>query len=415
MSRSVKPTLSVLFCAFIECYDFLVYGNFSRIFSQMFFSHLTENFALALSFMSFAIAFFARPFGSLLFGYIGDKYGRKTALLGSAALLIMSVGGIAFLPLVGTIGILSPILLIVFRILQGLSFAGEIGSVVLMAENVRNTRNISFLMGGHFMIAILGGAVGCFVFKLCYAFIPESHFYSWGWRVPFIIGLLMSLTLPFLRHSIEESREYLDYKNKKQISKVPILDVLLHYKRSCLITFIFMPFCNSLFYIFFVFLDVQRNVSLGGYALLVLTVIISCCIFSLVCRKYKATTVALCLQILFIVGVTPLVCFFGAKSIVTYFIMAFSLGMCSTPLAAIIMLLFPVNVRQTGYSVSCSIAIGCFGVITPAVFLWLVNVTQLDISPVFCVDFYALISLYGFYCLKRNERVIEYEKAFDGV
>ncbi|MGN7619083.1 MAG: hypothetical protein ACTJLM_04310 [Ehrlichia sp.] len=66
-----------------------------------------------------------------------------------------------------------------------------------MAENVKNTRNISFLMGGHFIIAILGGAIGCFIFKLCYAFIPEAHFYSWGWRIPFVIGLLMSLTLPF--------------------------------------------------------------------------------------------------------------------------------------------------------------------------------------------------------------------------
>ncbi|MGN7619082.1 MAG: MFS transporter [Ehrlichia sp.] len=118
----IKPTLSVLLCAFIECYDFLVYGNFSRIFSQMFFSYLTESFALALSFMSFSLAFFARPFGSLLFGYIGDRYGRKTALLGSASLLIMSVGGITFLPLVDTIGIFSPILLMTFRILQGLSF-----------------------------------------------------------------------------------------------------------------------------------------------------------------------------------------------------------------------------------------------------------------------------------------------------
>ena len=415
MQKGVKPTLSVLLCAFIECYDFLVYGNFSRIFSQMFFSHLNENFALVLSFMSFAIAFFARPFGSLLFGYIGDKYGRRTALLSSATLLIISVGGIAFLPLVSAIGILSPILLIMFRILQGLSFAGEIGSVVLMAENVKNTRNISFLMGGHFIIAILGGAIGCFVFKLCYAFIPEPQFYSWGWRIPFIIGLVMSLSLPFLRHSIEESRQYLDYKSKKQISKVPILDVILHCKKSCLVNFIFMPFCNSLFYIFFVFLDVQRNVSIGVYALLVLTVIVSSCIFSLVCRAYKTTTVALCLQIFFIIGITPMVCFFGAKSVITYFIIAFSLGMCSTPLGAIIMLLFPVNIRQTGYSISSSIAIGCFGVITPAVFLWLVNLTHLDISPIFCVDFYALISLYGFYCLKTNKQVIEYEKAFDKV
>ncbi|MGN7619084.1 MAG: hypothetical protein ACTJLM_04315 [Ehrlichia sp.] len=89
--------------------------------------------------------------------------------------------------------------------------------------------------------------------------------------------------------------------------------------------------------------------------------------------------------------------------------------MCSTPLPAVIMLLFPVNVRQTGYSISYSIAIGCFGVLTPVIFLWLVNVTKLNISPIFCVDFYALISLYGLYCLKKDKQVIEYERVFDRV
>ncbi|WP_395877596.1 MFS transporter [Ehrlichia muris] len=407
-NSNVKSMLSVLLCAFIECYDFLVYGNFSKIFSQMFFSHLTENFALLLSFMTFGIAFFVRPFGSLLFGYIGDKYGRKIVLLSSVTLLIISVGGITFLPLFESIGVLSPILLIVFRILQGLSFSGEIGAVILMAENIRNNRNIAYAMGSHFLVAIFGGAVGCFVFKLCYNLIPETQFYSWGWRIPFAIGLAMSLSLPFLRSSIEESKEYLDYKSKSKISKIPILDVISNYKKPCIITLIFVPFCNSLFYTFFVFLGVQSKVSMTIYALLILTITLSCCLVSILCRIYKTTTVALCLQVFFILGISPLVWFFG-KSIVTYFLIAFSLGMCSTPLAAMIMLLFPANVRQTGYSVSCNIAIGCFGMLTPALFLWL---AKLGMSPVLCVDLYALLSLYGFYCLKKDKKVTAYESVF---
>ena len=193
----IMPTLSVLICAFIESYDFLVYGNFSRMFGKMFFSHLTEEFAVVLSFMTFSIAFIVRPFGSLLFGYIGDRFGRKLALFSSATMLVISLMGITFLPQVEVIGVMAPILLVVFRILQGISFAGEIGCVLLMTENVKDNRNIAFSMGGHFLVSILGGAVGCFIFKFCYNFIPEAQFYSWGWRVPFFVGLMMSISLPF--------------------------------------------------------------------------------------------------------------------------------------------------------------------------------------------------------------------------
>ncbi|QGR02973.1 MFS transporter [Ehrlichia ruminantium] len=409
---NIKPTVSVLICAFIECYDFMIYGNFSRIFGKIFFSHLTEEFAVVLSFMTFAIAFIVRPFGSLLFGYIGDKFGRKIALFSSATLLIISIGGITFLPQVELIGILSPILLIVFRVLQGLSFAGEVGCIVLMTENVKNNRNIAFSMGGHFLISILGGAVGCFIFKFCYYFIPETQFYSWGWRIPFFVGLIMSISLPFLRNSIQESRQYLEYKQQQKISKVPILDVILHYKKPCLATALSIPFCNSLFYMFFVFLGIQQKVSMAIYVLLILTILISGVIFAMICVVYKPTTVALSSQICFVVLMSPIIYFLGFDSYITYFIIAFSLGMCSTPIFALLMLLFPVNVRQTGLSISYSIAIGCCGAITPMMFLWLSDILQLTMAPIFCINFYAIISLYSFYYLKTHEKVIEYESVY---
>ncbi|WP_078400015.1 MFS transporter [Ehrlichia ruminantium] len=409
---NIKPTLSVLICAFIECYDFMVYGNFSRIFSEMFFSHLTEEFAVVLSFMTFAIAFIVRPFGSLLFGYIGDKFGRKLALFSSATLLIISLSGITFLPQVEVIGVLSPILLIIFRILQGLSFAGEVGCMLLIMENVKDNRDIVFPMGAHFLISILGGAIGCFIFKLCYNFIPEAQFYSWGWRIPFFIGLIMSILLPFLRNSIEESKQYLEYNRQQKISKVPILDVILHHKKSCCAIVFSVPFCNSLFYIFFVFLGIQQKVSISLYALLILMILISGAIFSMICRVYKPTTVALYSQIFFMIVISPIIYFLGFDSYITYLIIAISLGMCSTPLFALFMLVFPVNVRQTGFSVSYSIAAGCFGALTPVLFLWLSDSLQLITAPIFCIDFYAVVSLYSFYYLKTHEKVIEYESVY---
>ncbi|ABD44855.1 sugar (and other) transporter family protein [Ehrlichia chaffeensis str. Heartland] len=404
---SKKAIISVFLCAFIECYDFLVYGNFGHIFSQMFFSQVnSENLSLILSFATFAIAFLVRPFGSLLFGYIGDKYGRKISLFISATLLILSVGGIAFLPLVSSIGVISPILLVVLRIFQGLSFGGEVGAIVLIAESVRKDQVVAVL-SLHFAIAILGGATGSFIFQLCYNFIPEAQFYSWGWRIPFIIGLVMSMMLPILRNSVEESKQYLEYTSGKKVSKVPILDIILRHKKISVITFSLIAASNALFYVFFVFLNIQQKVSIPIYSLLIFTMLVSGFISFLFFRVYKPENVSLVIQVLFIVCVSPVVYLLGLNSIVSYFILAIVLGMYATPILSILIFLFPVNIRQTGFSMCYSVAAGLGGA-TPAVCLWLIELTGCSMSPIFYLDFYVLFSLLGLLCLKRyNEKQCE--------
>ncbi|AUO54927.1 MFS transporter [Ehrlichia canis] len=404
MSHSLnkKAIFSLLLCAFIECYDFLVYGNFGRIFSQMFFSQINnESLSLILSFAIFAIAFFVRPIGSLLFGYIGDKYGRKVSLFVSASMLILSVGGIAFLPTVDSIGVLAPILLVLLRTLQGLSFGGEVGAIVLIAESVSKNK-VPALLSLHFALAIIGGATGSFIFKLCYNFIPEVQFYSWGWRIPFIIGLIMSIILPFLRHSIEESRQYLDYTSGKKVSKVPILDIVLRYKKICIITFSLIGAANALFYMFFVFLDVQQQLSIMGYCLLILTMLASGFISFLLFQIYKPENVVFIIQVVFITCVSPAVCFLGLNSVISYFILAVILGLYATPLLSMLVFLLPVSIRQTGFSMCYSIAVAVFGGATPAVCLWLSEITQSSISPIIYLDCCALLSLVGILCLKQH-------------
>ena len=118
---SIKSALAVLLCAFIECYDFYCM-EILVVYLASCFSHISETLSLILTLIIFAITFFVRPFGSILFGYIGDKYGRRISLFISAIILIISVGGVAFLPLFDSIGILSPILLVLLRTFQGLSF-----------------------------------------------------------------------------------------------------------------------------------------------------------------------------------------------------------------------------------------------------------------------------------------------------
>ncbi|UOD99063.1 MFS transporter [Ehrlichia ruminantium] len=402
----LRSVLAVLFCAFIECYDFLLYGNFSRVFSRLFFSHITETLSLILTLIIFAITFFIRPVGSVLFGYIGDRYGRRISLFISAIVLIISVGGIAFLPLFDSIGILSPILLVLLRTFQGLSFGGEVGAIVLIAESVKKDQVILMLCA-HFIVAILGGATGYFVFKICYNLIPETEFYSWGWRIPFIVGLIMAIILPILRNSIEESYQYLHYKGSKKISRVPILDIVLYHKKFFIIICSIVGSSNSLFYMFFVFLNMQQPVSIAMYSFLTLTILIFGIISFFLYRKYKPENVAIVFQILFITFISPVVCYFGFKSLITYFIFAASLGIYSTPILSIVIFLFPVNIRQTGFSFSYSVAVAVFGGTAPAICLWLTEITGLSISPIFYLDGCSLLALGILFLLKRYNQMIE--------
>lgn len=402
---SIKSIIAILLGAFIECYDFLLYGNFSHIFSKIFFSHINETLSLILSFVIFAIAFFVRPFGSLLFGYIGDKYGRRVSLFISVSLLMISMGGIAFLPLFDSIGILSPILLVLLRTLQGLSFGGEAGAIVLMAESVKEDQ-VMLISFAHFVIAILGGAAGSFIFQLCYSFISEAEFYVWGWRVPFIIGLVMSTLLPVLRNSIEESYQYLRYKShNKKISKVPILDIILHHKKFCVIIFSVVGISNMLFYMFFVFLNIQQQVNITTYSFLILVMLISGFLSLFMYKRYRSENVIIVFQVLFVVCISCVVSFFGCYSLVTYFVLAIALGIYATPALSMVILLFPVNIRQTGFSLCYSIAIAVFGGTTPAICLWLVKVTGVSISPILYFDVCALLSLYGLFALKKYNMV----------
>ena len=217
------------------------------------------------------------------------------------------------------------------------------------------------------MIAILGGAVGYFIFKICYNLIPETEFYSWGWRIPFIIGLVMAIVLPILRNSIEESSQYLHYKNNQKISKIPVLDIVLYHKKFFIVICSIVGSSNSLFYMFFVFLNMQQSVGIMTYSFLILTVLVFGIISLFLYRRYKPENIAIMFQVLFITCISPIVCYFGFKSLITYFIFAASLGIYSTPILSIVIFLFPVNVRQTGFSFSYSVAVAVFGGTAPSI------------------------------------------------
>ncbi|MFD7179708.1 MFS transporter [Streptomyces sp. NPDC059904] len=231
----------------IEYYDFLIYGTAaSLVFNTLFFpsgSTLTSTLA---SFATFAVGFAGRPIGAAIFGHIGDKFGRKPALL--AAMLLMAVSStlIGLLPTYGTIGSGAPSLLVVLRIAQGISVGGQFGGSTLLAlEGAPPNRR--GLFGSLPQLGVVVGMItGTLVFLLISNVTTSDQFAAWGWRIPFLLSVVMFPVAYYVHRYLEDTPEFhrAEAKLSARKSSAPrssVLRVLRHPKQLLLVAFTFLP------------------------------------------------------------------------------------------------------------------------------------------------------------------------------
>jgi len=206
----------------IEWYDFYIFGSLAAIISLEFFPGGNPTAAFLKTLATFAVGFAVRPFGALVFGRIGDLTGRKFAFL--ATLLIMggSTAAIGFLPGYASIGIAAPIILVILRLLQGLALGGEYGgAAIYVAEHAPDGRRgfyTSFIQ----TTATLGLFVSLAVILIVRALIGEEAFKEWGWRVPFILSLLLVGISYYIRIRLRESPLFTRLKESGKTSTAPI-------------------------------------------------------------------------------------------------------------------------------------------------------------------------------------------------
>jgi MFS transporter, MHS family, shikimate and dehydroshikimate transport protein len=220
--------------ASIEWYDFLVYAAATAlVFNQLFFPTLNAHLGSIAAFGAYAAGFLARPVGALIFGHFGDRIGRKPMLI--TTMLIMGAGTflIGLLPTYYQVGIAAPVLLVVLRLLQGIGLGGEWAAAVLMVfentpEERRGLMSSMVQMGnpiGHIMVSGLFSIV---------ALLPEPVFLAWGWRVPFLVSIVVVGVGLFIRLKLEETPSYLEVRRTGRIAKIPVVEVIRHYPRSFL-------------------------------------------------------------------------------------------------------------------------------------------------------------------------------------
>ncbi len=173
----------------LEAYDFSIYGYFAVIISNNFFPESSVWGSIIKMYSIFAIGFLARPIGALIYGYIGDIYGRKLSMYISIITIAISTGLIGLLPSKDIIGVFAPILLIILRFIQGLSLGGEYtGSIIYILENTRKNKTF------YGSLAIAGGNIGLLlasiVSYILTSYLSNDFLHSYGWRIAFIIAFL---------------------------------------------------------------------------------------------------------------------------------------------------------------------------------------------------------------------------------
>jgi MFS family permease len=214
----------------IEWYDFYSYATAAAIvFGPLFFPGESRLLSLLASFGTFAIGFFARPLGGVLFGHIGDRVGRKRSLMLTLMLMAVSTVAIGCLPTFDKAGAIAPVLLIVLRLLQGVAVGGEWGGAVLLAGEHAPEGKRTFFAS----FAQLGSASGLILSILAFGVaskLPNADFMSWGWRVPFLASIVLLIVGFVIRAGVDESPEFEALKEERELAEHPLKETMKQWR-----------------------------------------------------------------------------------------------------------------------------------------------------------------------------------------
>lgn len=211
-----------------EWYDFFIYGTLGAILSKAFFPTGNATLEMLLFWLVFAVGFGFRPLGAILFGFLGDRLGRKYTFLVTVTLMGIATAGVGLIPSAATIGMAAPVLVILLRILQGLALGGEYGgAAVYVAEHSEPGRR------GYFTSYIQASVVGGFVLSLivvltCKSLMSEAVWKDWGWRVPFLVSLALLAVSLWMRMKLSESPVFQAMKEQGEIAGNPFVESLTY-------------------------------------------------------------------------------------------------------------------------------------------------------------------------------------------
>jgi MFS family permease len=362
----------------VEFYDFFIYATAAAlVFGPLFFPDYSAAAQTMLSFLSFGIAFFARPLGAIAFGHFGDRIGRKSTLVASLLLMGGSTLAIAFLPTYAQVGWIAPALLASMRFAQGFALGGEWGGAALLAvENAPPGWESRFVA-----VMQLGSPIGFFAanatFMLIALALSEAEFMAWGWRLPFLGSAVLVLLGLWIRLRIEETPEFRAAREREPPVRVPLARLLSSHVRPVLAGSAGVIVTFATFYLATAWALAEATGQLGYRRESFLAVQLVGSLFYAAAivlagvhadRTNPARTLSFAAVIIGVLGlVFGLALHTGMLAIAGLVLCAvmFGLGLANGPLGSWLSSLFPVNVRYSGVSLAFNIGGILGGAVTP--------------------------------------------------
>jgi MFS transporter, MHS family, proline/betaine transporter len=398
----------------LEWFDFLVYGFFAVTIAEVFFPASDPTVSLLITFGTFGLAYVVRPLGAIFIGGYTDRAGRKAGLTLSIGLMLIGTTLMVITPGFATIGIAAPIIITIARVLQGFSVGGEFGSAVaFLVEHGGERRGFSasWQWATTGIVSVIVSLFGLTLTTL----LSHEQLIDWGWRVPYVFGLLVGPAGLYIRSRIAETPDFL---SAEKPPTVPLGDLLRRHPVSLLLAFGAAIVSNSSYYLLlYVPTYGVKTLHLPAYTGFAATLLggIILAVFSVVAghrsdKIVPRSRIMLIAAWLFLLAAYP--CFWLMDAYPSLATAMFAVGFLnlikagySGVLPSVLSEQFPVETRAVGVSLSFSISVTIFGGFAPFVATWLIARTGDPLSPSYYLMATALLSIIALMAIQRRAPV----------
>ena len=384
----------------LEWYDITVYGYFAAYISRAFFPNDDQTISILLTFGTFGLSYLIRPVGGVILGAYADRHGRKASLMISIVLMTIGTLAIAFMPAYGTIGILAPVAVLAARLVQGFSAGGEFGSsTAFLVEHAPDRRGFiaSWQFASQGLSTLLASAFGVGLTS----WMSPADMQSWGWRIPFLFGILVGPVGIYIRNHLEDATAPPAQKRDS-----PVREIFLRQKLRVILSIGALAISTAVNYLI-IYMPTYAVKTLNlppivGFAAtfsagIVLTFLTP--IAGMISDRVGRTTHMIAVNLLLVFSIYPAFVFLTrnptpAVIVIAVFWLATLKSLYYGPLAALMSELFPAPIRATGLGLGYNIGVTLFGGMGPVIMASLGSIAFIgDLAPGYYLTLVGVVSL----------------------